>query len=71
MLNPGLKHCWLATSAIIFGLVSAVQASEWSTWLGPHEDNTTRTQDGFESDLSQWNVAWTKQVGRGYSSITT
>lgn len=71
MLNPGLKHCWLATSAIILGLVSAVQASEWSTWLGPHEDNTTRTQDGFESDLSQWNVAWTKQVGRGYSTITT
>lgn len=48
-----------------------VEASDWNTWLGPRNDNTATAEYHFEPDLAHWNTAWTAQVGRGYSTITT
>jgi len=50
---------------------NALSAEDWSTWLGPREDNTVYSNEGFESNLAKWSVSWSKKVGRGYSAVTT
>lgn len=55
----------------ILSLIPSLIASDWNTWLGPNEDNTVRAADSFETDLHRWRIAWTAEVGRGYSTITT
>jgi outer membrane protein assembly factor BamB len=44
-------------------------AEDWPKWLGPDGSNQTSGQ-GFVPDLSKYDIAWEKQIGLGYASIT-
>ncbi len=44
-------------------------AEDWPHWLGPGRLNHT-TGQGFLTDLDQYKIAWEKQIGLGYASIT-
>lgn len=50
---------------------NALYGEDWSTWLGPREDNTAHSNTGFESDLEKWKISWSTNVGRGYAAVTT
>ncbi|MDC0325450.1 PQQ-like beta-propeller repeat protein [bacterium] len=46
-----------------------VCAEDWPQWLGP--DGSNRVQgEGFLPDLDKYKIAWEKQIGLGYASIT-
>ncbi len=59
-----------------FGLLFAIiftamplMASDWPRWLGPNGDNIAPEGEHFDPDLSKWKIAWTAEVGLGFSSI--
>jgi len=45
------------------------KAEDWPQWLGPEGSNQV-AGEGFAPDLSHYSVAWEKQIGVGYASIT-
>ena len=61
------------TVALMCG--APLNASDWPHWLGPNGNNIAPDADGvngaegFEPDLNKWNVAWSGNVGLGYSSL--
>ena len=44
-------------------------ASDWPKWLGPTGENSAPEGAQFNPDLNTWKVAWTKDVGLGYSAL--
>lgn len=68
-----MKTCLPQLSAGLLLLASVtffpLAADDWPKWLGPDGSNQT-SGTGFLSDLNQYNIAWEKQIGLGYASIT-
>ena len=59
------------TAGILLAAISSspVCAEDWPQWLGPDGSNQVQG-DGFVPDLAQYKIAWEKQIGLGYASIT-
>ncbi len=56
-------------SVLVLSLTSlATEAGDWPRFLGPEGSNQAQVSD-FNPDLSQWETAWTAEVGLGYASI--
>ena len=71
VLGRSKKSIFIALSLSFLLTITNAFGSDWSTWLGPHEDNTTESINGFETDLSRWAIDWETHIGRGYSAVTT
>lgn len=71
MPNANLTRLGKLLLGVSLTATVALATEDWSTWLGPQEDNTTHSNEGFEPDLENWNVSWSANVGRGYSAVTT
>ncbi len=56
---------------IYLALGIALSATDWPKWLGPNENNQVAAADNFDPNLDNWKIAWQKNVGLGYSSVTT
>ncbi len=50
-------------------VATGVHATDWPRWLGPNGDNISPEAAKFEPDLAKWKVAWSGNVGLGYSSV--
>lgn len=61
----------LAAFAALTSLMYPLTAGEWPHWLGPNGDNVVAAADNFDPDLKNWKISWKKEVGLGYSTITT
>jgi outer membrane protein assembly factor BamB len=46
-----------------------LQAGDWPHWMGPNGDNKSAAANSFNPDFSQWKVAWSTNIGPGYSSV--
>ena len=59
------------TAGILLASVTCISlaAEDWPQWLGPNGSNQTSGK-GFLPDLNAYNIAWEKQIGLGYASIT-
>lgn len=55
----------------ILGSPLALSAKDWPQWLGPNGNNHVTASNNFDPDLNNWQIAWEKEVGLGYSTITT
>ena len=51
--------------------IQPLTASDWPHWLGPNGDNVVAADSSFDADLNNWKIIWQKNVGLGYSSVTT
>lgn len=60
-----------AAIAILPFLMHPLTASEWPHWLGPNGDNVVAPEENFDPNLKNWKISWKKEVGLGYSTITT
>ncbi len=60
-----------AAIAILPFLLHPLTAGEWPHWLGPNGDNVVAAGENFDPDLKNWKISWKKEVGLGYSTITT
>lgn len=49
---------------------SASHAGDWPNWLGPDKNNIAVDAEDFSPELEGWKVAWSAEVGLGYSSVT-
>ena len=56
---------------VLFISNSFLSAEDWPHWLGPNGDNIVAAADNFDPDLNNWKVAWQKDVGLGYSTVTS
>jgi outer membrane protein assembly factor BamB len=57
--------------ALLFSLTASLNAADWPHWLGPNGDNKVAASDNFDPDLNKWKIAWQKNVGLGYSTVTS
>ena len=57
--------------AILPFLMHPLTAGEWPHWLGPNGDNVVAPEENFDPNLKNWKISWKKEVGLGYSTITT
>ncbi|MDA7682167.1 PQQ-like beta-propeller repeat protein [bacterium] len=67
-----MKTILFQRSAILllaFTVCLPLAAEDWPQWLGPDGSNQTSGKD-FLPDLNKYNIAWEKQIGLGYASIT-
>ena len=62
---------YFAAIAIFPFLMQQLAAGDWPHWLGPNGDNVVAAEENFDPDLKNWKIAWKKEVGLGYSTITT
>ena len=62
---------FFAAMAILPVLLNPLTAAEWPYWLGPNGNNVVAAEENFDSDLKNWKISWKKEVGLGYSTITT
>ena len=61
---------WAVGACLTAGVFSTTGlAEDWPQWLGPQGNNQV-AGEGFAPDLSDYSVAWEKQIGVGYASIT-
>ena len=58
----------LITAAL---LPISLHAGDWPHWLGPKGDNVVSAGENFDPDLNKWEIAWQKNVGLGYSTVTS
>lgn len=61
----------LAAFAALTFLMHPLTGGEWPHWLGPNGDNVVAAGENFDPDLKNWKISWKKEVGLGYSTITT
>ena len=54
---------------IFFFLMYGTQASSWTRFHGPNDDDTIKAEKGFSVDLTKWTKLWETKVGLGYSSM--
>ena len=50
---------------------TTLKAEDWPHWLGPNNNNQVPAAENFDPDLKNWKIAWQKNVGLGYSTVTT
>ncbi len=65
------KHSFTGLLASFSFSAITLQAEDWPHWLGPNGDNIVAAADNFDPDLNNWKVAWQKEVGLGYSTVTS
>ena len=61
----------LTTSIGLFISSHLLRADDWPHWLGPNGDNIVEAATNFDPDLNNWKIAWEKNVGLGYSTVTS
>ncbi len=61
----------LAAFAALTFLMHPLTGGEWPHWLGPNGDNVVAAAEDFDPNLENWKISWKKEVGLGYSTITT
>jgi outer membrane protein assembly factor BamB len=73
-----MNHKKTSSHAVLSGLFTLLlvtglnlRADDWPHWLGPNGDNKVAPADNFDPDLNNWKIAWKKDVGLGYSTVTT
>ncbi len=69
MITRRHRHIAHAILSLAFA-AGALHASDWPRWLGPKGDNIAPDADKFEPDLNKWKIAWKRNVGLGYSSVS-
>ena len=69
--QPGRPQIWLAGLMLLWAhlFVPPALIGDWPGWLGPQGNNHVKDVV-FDPDLSGYRVAWEKQVGLGYASVT-
>jgi outer membrane protein assembly factor BamB len=67
MINT--RSRFFCTAIIVAHLSLTATASDWPKWLGPTGENSAPEDGPFNPDLKSWKIAWTKNVGLGYSSL--
>ncbi len=65
------KHFLTGLLASLSVTAFTLQAEDWPHWLGPNGDNIVAAADNFDPDLNNWKIAWQKDVGLGYSTVTS
>ncbi|QDT33836.1 PQQ-binding-like beta-propeller repeat protein [Thalassoglobus polymorphus] len=68
------KQCWLWSGSILFVLVCSLSFAEersWPQWMGPKHDGIS-TESDWSTDwpTSGLPVAWKREIGIGFSSIS-
>ena len=68
---PSKIRMFFAAFVALPFLMQPLAAGDWPHWLGPNGDNVVAADENFDPNLNNWEIAWQKEVGLGYSSITT